>query len=338
MAEHLNLPALHFTWGHLDGRGWLVFAAAEGSPARGLSVDDAITHAASIRRDFPDAAAGIDACVRCIRAAEGGDGYARVFDLPPGDGWRSVVRPAPPPPTAGLEPLFPPMEQREGWETDHERIYDFLARGGHPEAVPIREWIEAWYGCLPPTKRPSIRGVLSGDAFVNAYFELRLLAMLHALGCEVQVEPDDFGPHHVPDFRAVRDGHSFVVEATVCSSRTVARQRNEDKVWKDLREMIREAFDGPAHSDLWLEASGELGDTLSRSKVEPIVELMRSSNPEIVALAVQRGEPLSCAIEHGEWRLVAELRPWPQGVAMGVYSGIARTTRGGSEDLGACRF
>lgn len=98
--------------------------------------------------------------------------------------------------------------------------------------------------------------------------------------------------------------------------------------------MMRKSFNGPAHSDLWLQGSGELATTLSKRKVTPIIELMRSSTAETVALAVQRGEPLSCAIEHDEWRLVAELRPWPPGVvAMGVYSGIARMTRGGPEDL-----
>jgi len=63
----------------------------------GLSVDDAITLAASIQRDLPDAAEEIHACVRCIRAAALDDGCARVFNLPPGDGWRSVARPEPPP-------------------------------------------------------------------------------------------------------------------------------------------------------------------------------------------------------------------------------------------------
>ena len=225
------------------------------------------------------------------------------------------------------------MKQREGPSADGESTFNFLGRGGRPEAVPIRDWIEAWYGALPATKHASIRGALRGRDFVNAYFELRMLAILQALGCEVEVEPPNFGPHYVPDFRAVREGHSFVMEATVCSSRTVATQRNEDKVWKDIREMMGKAFDGPAHSDLWLEASGELATTLSKRKVTPIIELMRSSTPETVALAAQRGKPLSCAIEHDEWRLVAELRPWPQGVAMGVYGGIARMTRGGPEDM-----
>ena len=269
----------------------------------------------------------------CIRAAEGGDGYARVFDLPPRDGWRSIARPALPPPTAGLGLLFPNMNQREDPGADRESTFDFLARGGRPEAVAIRDWIEARYGALPDEKRASIRGALQGRDFVNAYFELRMLAMLHALGCEVEVEPADFGARYVPDFRAVRDGHSFVMEATVCSSRTVATQRNEDKVWKDIREMMCKAFDGPAHSDLWLYGSGELRDTLSWRKAVPIIKLMRSNTPETVALAMQRGEPLSCAIEHGERRLVAELSPWPPGVAMGVYSGIARTSRGGPEDM-----
>ena len=86
-----------------------------------------------------------------------------------------------------MNAVFDRKPVRRGPAIGNEAIHEFLEREGRPEAAPIRDWIEHWYGQLPPIKQPDIRGRLrSGDIrqFTSAYFELQMFAMLRNTGYE----------------------------------------------------------------------------------------------------------------------------------------------------------
>ncbi len=148
-----------------------------------------------------------------------------------------------------------------------------------PEAAPIRDWIEHWYGQLSPTKQRDIRGRLRSDIkqFTSAYFELQMFAMLRTMEYEVIVEPKLAAGRYIPDFLARRGDKRFYLEATVCGQDAgdLRGTRHEE----DAVEKIRSAFEDARidlHSHLWLEAEGDLNQTLAKNWVaKPFIDLLR---------------------------------------------------------------
>ena len=176
--------------------------------------------------------------------------------------------------------VFDRKPVRRGRATRDEKIHEFLEREGRPEAAPIRDWIEYWYGQLPPGKQPDIRGRLRSDdihQFTSAYFELQMFAMLRTMEYEVTVEPTLAAGRYNPDFLAQRGDERFYLEATVCGQDAgdLRVTRNEE----DAVEKIRSAFEDAGvdlHSHLWLQAEGGSNHTLSKKKVaKPFIDLLR---------------------------------------------------------------
>ena len=214
-------------------------------------------------------------------------------------------------------PLFQPVAQRQGPTEDHETTLQFLQRGGRSEAIPIRDWMEQWFGAFPEDGKPRLRRRLQSakfSEFLSAYFELQLFTVLKRLGCTVEVEPSFPGTRGATvDFLARHDQDEFYVEATVCGLGQGALNSNENE--QDAILKIREGLTG-LHSDLWLQAEGELRRTLGKRRLLlPFRKLLKTHTPDEVRKVhsrLGRYEAecyLSETIEEGDWKLTGRLDP-----------------------------
>ena len=179
-----------------------------------------------------------------------------------------------------MNAVFDKKPVRRGRTTRDEKIHEFIEREGRPEAAPILDWIEYWYGQLPPAKQPDIRGRLRSDdinQFTSAYFELQMFAMLQKMEFEVTVEPALAAGRYIPDFLAQRGDERFYLEATVCGQDAgdLRITRNEEDAVEKIRSALEDAG-VDVHSHLWLQAEGGLNHTLSKKKVaKPFIDLLR---------------------------------------------------------------
>ena len=183
--------------------------------------------------------------------------------------------------------VFDRKPVRRGRATRYEKMHEFLERDGRPGAAQIRDWIEHWFSQLPSSKQPDIRGRLRSDdilQYTSAYFELQMFAMLRTMGYEVGVEPALAGGRYIPDFLVRREDEKFYLEATVCGQDAGELRATSNE--KDAVEKIRSALketEVELHSHIWLEAEGDLNQTLSKKEVaQPFVELLRGFTAEEV--------------------------------------------------------
>ena len=239
-----------------------------------------------------------------------------------------------------MNAVFDRKPVRRGPAAGREKIHEFFEREGRPEAAPIRDWIEHWFGQLPSEKQRDIRGRLRSDdieQFTSAYFELQMFAMLDRMGYTITVEPTLGDGRYKPDFLVRREDETFYLEATVCGQGAggLRGTRNE----QDAVEKIRLAFDDEKvdiHSHLWLQAEGVLNQTLSKKEVsKPFIDLMRRTT----AAEVQRSHSSGPyhhkhrtrykeVFEFGTWRLEGVLDPKPDVDAAGHVWGPARSAMG----------
>ena len=239
-----------------------------------------------------------------------------------------------------MNAVFDRKPVRRGPAIGNEAIHEFLEREGRPEAAPIRDWIEHWYGQLPPSKQPDIRGRLrSGDIrqFTSAYFELQMLAMLRNAGHEVTVEPTLADGQYNPDFLAQLGDERFYLEATVCGQGAgqLRGTRNEE----DAVEKIRAAFEDASvdlHSDLWLEAEGDLNRSLPKTKIaRPFIDLLNRTTAVEVEESYrlkpychQYRRAYGAGFKCDGWTLQGILEPKLRNDAAGQVWGAARSAMG----------
>ena len=243
-----------------------------------------------------------------------------------------------------MDTVFDRKPVKRGPATATEKTHEFLEREGRPEAAPILNWIENWYGQLPQAKRPDIRGRLrSGDIrqFTSAYFELQMFAMLRTMGYEVTVEPILAAGRYKPDFLAGRGDEGFYLEATVCGQGAgdLRATRNEEDAVEKIRRALKEA-EVDHHSHLWLEAEGDLNQTLSKKMVaKPFIDLLRrttaadvresySSNPYGHRYRREYREEFKC----DGWMLQGILEPKRHEDAAGHVLGPARSAVGDASE------
>ena len=243
-----------------------------------------------------------------------------------------------------MNTVFDRKPVRHGRTTQNEKIHEFLERVGRPEAAPIRDWIEHWYGQLPPAKQADVRGRLrSGDIrqFTSAYFELQMFAMLRTMDYEVTVEPTLAGGRYKPDFLARHGDESFYLEATVCGQGAGDLRATSNE--EDAVEKIRAAFEEARvdqHSHVWLQAEGDLNQTLSKKKVSmPFIDLLRRttaaevqesyhSNPYDYRYRTEYREEFKC----DDWTLQGILEPKLDENAAGHVWGPARSAVGDASE------
>lgn len=204
------------------------------------------------------------------------------------------------------ETLFKAVPQSQGAIVDGETTFEFLQRGGRPEAIEIREWMEARFREYPEDhgkelrKRLQLRGFAK---FMGAYFELQAYSLLLRLGCNVAVHPSFEGTCGKVDFGVTHGENSFYVEATVCGMGHGSLRSNTNEV--DAARKIRQAIRCP-HSDVWLDAEGELLKTLGKNRlVGPVQELLNSCSPDAIPgldeMPAWRRPQTS--IQEGDWKL-----------------------------------
>ena len=243
-----------------------------------------------------------------------------------------------------MNAVFDGKPVRRGPAVWNEKMHEFLEREGHPEAAPIRRWIEHWYGRLPPAKQPDIRGRLRSDdirQFTSAYFELQMFAMLRTMEYEVIVEPALAGGRYNPDFLARRGNEKFYLEATVCGQDAgdLRGTRHEDEAVRRIRAAFEDA-NVELHSHLWLQASGQLNQLLSKTRIsKPFIDLLRrttaaevresyESNPYDHHHRREYGAEFKC----DGWTLQGVLEPKLHDDAVGYVWGPARSAMGDASE------
>lgn len=211
--------------------------------------------------------------------------------------------------------LFKAVTQRQGCLTEGETIFQFLQRGGRNEVTAIRPWMEKWFWEFPVEHKAELKVRLQSKAFrdfMGAYFELQVFALLHRLGCAIEVHPPFSETGGTVDFHVMHGKESFFVEATVCGIGKGNLQSNANE--KDAVRKIRTEMRCP-HSDIWLHAEGELLSTLAKDRlVAPIGELLDTHSAEDVrarneTFPFQPWHWPQVLIEEGDWKLEVSLLP-----------------------------
>ena len=209
--------------------------------------------------------------------------------------------------------LFSPVTLTNTPIKPRESTFEFIQRDGRQYSIRLRRWIEEWYGDLPSISKESFKRRLTSKDQINfnsALFELQVHTLLRRLKCEVDIEPELPNSQQRLDFHATHTNERFNIEATVSGfgKGQLMSSRNED----DLVEKLRHAFPS-THSDVLLEAEGELRETLS---AVPFVKRLRNLLSRFTADEVRsiyvRGwqdEFLCEEIPHGDWLLRAWLSP-----------------------------
>ena len=193
--------------------------------------------------------------------------------------------------------LFDPVEQREGEGPVGESTFEFLRRGGRPEAIEIRKNVESWFQAVPCKKRRGFEKRLQDKDFSNfmgAYFELQFHQVLLRLGCNVRIEPDFVDCPKTVDSLAIHNNQEFCVEATVCGldEERLNFSSNEYFAVKKIRdELTRQRL---LHSDLHLQAEGELRRTLGWSAIKRFSDLLSDHSPDEVRRLVDKHGLVSC--------------------------------------------
>ena len=230
------------------------------------------------------------------------------------------------------ESLFKATPQSQGAIVIGETIFEFLQRGARTEAIEIRQWIEDWFRAYPEDHGEELSKRLQSKnfaKFMGAYFELQVFAVLRRLDCEIEIHPDFAGTHGKVDFGVRHGEDSFYVEATVCGTSQGILRSNANE--EDAVRKIREAVEHP-HSDVWLDAEGELLKTLGRRRlVGPVQELLDSCSPEAVfgLEDIHSWRRPRTSIPEGDWKLEISLaRP----IASDGKGRVRGPSRGGSVD------
>ncbi|MDE3261993.1 MAG: hypothetical protein OYL41_08430 [Acidobacteriota bacterium] len=239
-----------------------------------------------------------------------------------------------------MNTVFNVKPVRRGRGTETERIHEFLEREGRPEAAPIRSWIEHWYAQLPKAKQADVRGRLrSGkiDRFTEVYFELQMFALLRTTGHRVHVEPALSKGHYKPDFLAIRGSGAFYLEATVCgqsdhNAGALRVNANESDAVEKIKSALEEE-EVHMHSDLWLEAEGNLDRTLSKREIgRPFIDLLKRTTAEQVERSLGSGLSVEEVFDCGHWSLRGFLDPNILKGTVGDVWGPVRSAVGDAAD------
>ena len=192
-------------------------------------------------------------------------------------------------------PLFDPVDQREGAILVGETTFEFIQRGARPEAVAVRGHLESWFRAIPLERRASLKKRLQEKdfhSFMSVYFELQVHQFLRRQGCRVEIEPKyPFNANATVDFYAINDKQQFYLEATVCglSKDFLNYSNNEFLAVNKLREALKN--EQLLHSDLHLEAEGELKRTLGKEVIAPFAQLLRNHSAGTVAKVIDQYGP-----------------------------------------------
>ncbi len=217
--------------------------------------------------------------------------------------------------------------------------YDYLNRSNRPEVIEISHWMNGWFCEFPPNAKPKIKSRLTAekdDTFNGARFELIVHRILKQLDLSVEIEREIPRTDRKIDFFVYPTGEnerSVYLEATVSGFGRGLLSSNRNEF--DAVSKLRAYFDGEnsLHSNVWMEAQGELRRTLScRDIVKPIRELLDQYGLEEVRKLHATGQPWKkprCEIRDEDWVLTAYLDPPDSLSGVGQVFG---PVRGGAVD------
>lgn len=204
------------------------------------------------------------------------------------------------------ESLFKSVPQSQGAIVNGETTFEFLQRGGRTEAIEIREWIENWFREYPEDHGEELSKRLQSKkfaGFMSAYFELQVFSVLRQLGYDVEIHPCFEGTNGTVDFGVTNGKDNFYLEATVCGTEQGILRSNANE--EDAVRKIRDAIPCP-HSDVWIDAEGELLKTLGRGRlVGPVQDLLDCCSPDAVfgLDEVNWRQIPRTTIQEGNWKL-----------------------------------
>lgn len=224
--------------------------------------------------------------------------------------------------------LFESVEQMEGPIKKRETTFEFLQRGGRKEAVEIRKWMESWFRKIPHKMRLNLESRLKGNysQFLSAFFEIEIHEMLRRLDYCVEFEPSISETRKQIDFFAQQEGQGFYIEATVCGigQSELIGNSNENDVVEKIKNKL-----GSIHSDIWLEATGELEASLRQERViKPFHDLLNRYTAdevrEIYSRCGELGMPY-IKIKREGWILKGKLMPCASSYSQGQIWGPLRS-------------
>ena len=194
-----------------------------------------------------------------------------------------------------------------------ESTFEFIQRDGRQYTIHLRRWIEKWFDDLPSNSKASFKRRLQSrdkENFNSSLFELQVYSLLRRVDCSVDIEPELPETNRRLDLRATHRNEAFFVEATVSgfAQGKFTSSPNEDDAVKKLKKGI------PApHSDIFLDAEGQLHDTLPANVItEPFRKLLRRISADQVRAVFFRdsqADVLSEVVVHSDWRLRGRLSP-----------------------------
>ena len=218
-------------------------------------------------------------------------------------------------------PLFDSAEQQGGL-SEYESTFEFLQRGGRPEAVAIRQWMERAFRCVAADRQHQLRQRLRDSAFPgfkSAYFELQIHEMLRRLQCSFDYQPEEPGSYPA-DFRVIQGDNCCGIEVTTFvqdlrlneSDFVELVRRNKELVEKLRRRGL----------SLNLRVNGELvGEVPKQARSQFINQLCRAAEAPSGPMR-SSWDPPNAHILCGEWR--CEGRLWTSGGSGGYINPPAR--------------
>ena len=172
-----------------------------------------------------------------------------------------------------------------------------------------------------------------------------MFAMLRTMEYEVIVEPSLAEGQYNPDFLARLGDDRFYLEATVCGQGAgkLRGTRNEE----DAVEKIRAAFEDASvdlHSDIWLEAEGDLNQSLSKTRLaRPFIDLLKRTTAAEVRASFMSNpygywhrRKYGAEFKFDGWTLQGVLEPKLSDDGVGQVWGAARSAMGDASE--AIRF
>ena len=205
-----------------------------------------------------------------------------------------------------LIPLFEPVAQWEGLGPESESTFEFLQRGGRPEAIPIRTWVEDVLHGVVTIRQAELKQRLKArpfENFIGAYFELQLHEMFRCVNCSFEYQPTK--PENYPaDFRLAEDGVNYGCEAKTFVGKL---KRNEEDFVGRVRKQLKEALLRYRLS-LYLQVKGELEGNVAEEKVGRFIEQLRRAACSPNESGRQPGDSPDARVCHGKWKCEGHIR------------------------------
>lgn len=165
-----------------------------------------------------------------------------------------------------VTPWFPePEEPDPAHAHTTESTWDWLHRSTHERACEARTFLNFNLSCLSESHADSLKSRLQTQ-WQSVFFELIVARTLQCLGADLEIEPQ-IANNRRPDFRALFESGTVVVEATAPSFAQDLQRASEDT--DELISIIKTLL--PAEFSVWIDQLPRLGPTDSKKQFKKVV-------------------------------------------------------------------